>query len=39
MEEALQLAEEHSVPGVRKNYRPLTDEEVYGKPKLPDKRP
>jgi hypothetical protein len=31
MEEALSLAEEHAVPGVRKNYRKLTDEDVYGK--------
>jgi hypothetical protein len=35
MEEALLMAEEHSVPGVRKNYRKLTDEEVLGKPKEP----
>lgn len=32
MEEALELAQEDRFPGVRKNYRPLTDDEVFGKP-------
>lgn len=32
MEEALELAEEDHFPGIRKNYRPLTDDEVFGKP-------
>ena len=32
MEEALELAEEDRFPSVRKNYRPLTDDEVFGKP-------
>lgn len=32
MEEALELADEDHFPGIRKNYRPLTDDEVFGKP-------
>ncbi|HET9343966.1 MAG TPA: hypothetical protein VFO25_13745 [Candidatus Eremiobacteraceae bacterium] len=32
MEEAMELAEEDRAPGIRKNYRPLTDDEVFGKP-------
>ena len=32
MEEAMELAEEDRYPSVRKNYRPLTDDEVFGKP-------
>ena len=32
MEEALELAQEDTFPGVRKHYRPLTDDEVFGKP-------
>lgn len=35
MEEALALADDHAMPGVRKHYRKLTDEEVYGKPAAP----
>ena len=32
MEEAMELASEDHFPGIRKNYRPLTDDEVFGKP-------
>lgn len=32
MEEALELAQQDTFPGIRKNYRPLTDAEVFGKP-------
>ncbi|HYK53182.1 MAG TPA: hypothetical protein VEV38_06600 [Candidatus Eremiobacteraceae bacterium] len=32
MEEAMELASEDHYPGIRKNYRPLTDDEVFGKP-------
>jgi hypothetical protein len=32
MEETLSLQEEQSVPGVRKNYRKLTDADVFGTP-------
>lgn len=32
MEEAMELAAEDHYPGIRKNYRPLTDDEVFGKP-------
>jgi hypothetical protein len=32
MDDALALAEDHAMPGVRKHYRKLTDDEVYGKP-------
>lgn len=32
MEEAMELAEEDRYPGIRKNVRPLTDDEVFGRP-------
>jgi len=32
MDEALELAGEDRGPAIRKNYRPLTDDEVFGKP-------
>lgn len=32
MDEVLELSEENSRPGVRKKYKPLTDEEVFGTP-------
>jgi len=32
MEETMELADEDRYPGIRKNYRPLTDDEVFGKP-------
>lgn len=38
MEETMSLAEEQSRPGIRKNYRPLTDADVYGTPPPPKKK-
>ena len=32
MDEVIAMSEESAQPGVRKNYKPLTDEEVFGKP-------
>ena len=38
MEETLSLAEEQSRPGIRKNYRKLTDADVYGKAPPPPRK-
>lgn len=32
MDDVLELADERNVPGVRKNFKPLTDAEVFGTP-------
>jgi hypothetical protein len=32
MDEVAALAEENAMPGVRKNYKPLTDDDVFGTP-------
>jgi hypothetical protein len=32
MEEALELGDQHAKPGIRKDYKPLTDADVFGTP-------
>ncbi len=37
MDEVFALADEDSGPGIRKNYKPLTDEDVFGRPHKKDR--